>query len=52
MKPYGVKIIEFPDVADIQQMGAKSSVGKINRGRGYSNGNKNECVGIGNVRLD
>lgn len=28
MKPYGVKIIEHPDVADIQEMGAKSSAGK------------------------
>lgn len=27
MKPYGVKVIEFPDVGDIQEMGAKSSTG-------------------------
>ncbi len=29
MKPYGVRIIEFPDVADIQAMGAKSSTGRL-----------------------
>ncbi len=29
MRPYGVKVIEHPDVADIQSMGAKSSVGRI-----------------------
>lgn len=28
MKPYGVKVIEHPDVADIQEMGSKSSAGK------------------------
>jgi hypothetical protein len=27
MKPYGVRVIEYPDVRDIQLMGAKSSVG-------------------------
>jgi len=32
MKPYGVKIIEWPDVADLQEMGAKSSAG----GRNYN----------------
>jgi len=32
MKPYGVKLIEHPDVADIQEMGCKSSVG----GRNYN----------------
>lgn len=40
MRPYGVKIIEFPDVADIQEMGAKSSVGtfasRSGDYRGYS----------------
>ncbi len=35
MRPYGVEIIEFPDVDDIQKMGCKSSVGKLKRGRGY-----------------
>lgn len=29
MKPYGVKIIENPDVVDIQEMGSKSSAGKV-----------------------
>ncbi len=29
MKPYGVKVIEYPDVGDIREMGAKSSCGKI-----------------------
>ena len=29
MKPYGVRIIEDPDVADIKEMGSKGSVGKF-----------------------
>jgi hypothetical protein len=29
MKPYGVRVIEFPDVGDIQEMGAKSSAGRL-----------------------
>ena len=29
MKPYGLRIVEFPDVADICDMGAKSSCGRI-----------------------
>lgn len=29
MKAYGVKIIEHPDVLDIQQMGAKSRTGRL-----------------------
>ena len=29
MKPYGVKIIEDPDVADIQKTGSKGCVGKL-----------------------
>jgi hypothetical protein len=29
LKPYGVKVIQSPDVADIQAMGAKSSTGKF-----------------------
>jgi hypothetical protein len=29
MKPYGVRVIECPDVADIQEMGSKSRTGKI-----------------------
>ena len=28
MKPYGVRVIEAPDVVDIQEMGAKSSTGR------------------------
>lgn len=27
MRPYGVRIIECPDVADIKEMGSKTSVG-------------------------
>ena len=42
MRPYGVLIIEHPDVADIQAMGAKGSVGKFpGKGgdyRGYARG--------------
>ena len=43
MKPYGVRVIEFPCVADIQEMGAKSSCGKFaarcgHSPRGYANG--------------
>lgn len=42
MKAYGLQVVEFPDVADIQNMGAKSSCGKF-RGkggdyRGYADG--------------
>ena len=33
MKPQGVKVEEWPDIADIRKMGAKSSVGKF-RGKG------------------
>jgi hypothetical protein len=29
MRPYGVKIIEEPDVADIQEMGSKGRTGKL-----------------------
>ena len=29
MKPYGVRVIEHPDVADIKAMGAKSRTGKL-----------------------
>ena len=29
MKPYGVELIEHPDVADIQAMGCKSCVGRL-----------------------
>jgi hypothetical protein len=29
MKPYGLQIIEYPDVADIQFMAAKSSIGRM-----------------------
>jgi hypothetical protein len=39
MKPYGVRIEEFPDVGDIHEIGAKSSVGtfqsKSGEYRGY-----------------
>jgi hypothetical protein len=38
MRPYGVKIIEHPDVADIQEMGAKSSVGKFSGRSGACHG--------------
>jgi hypothetical protein len=31
MRPYGLRIIEHPDVADLQEMGAKTSAG----GRNY-----------------
>lgn len=31
MQPYGVRVIEYPDVADIHSMGSKSSVGKIRK---------------------
>jgi len=38
MKPYGVKVEEYPDVVDIQAMAAKSSSGKlIERGGDYKN---------------
>lgn len=42
MKPYGVRVEEWPDVGDIKIMGAKSCVGKL-RGksglyRGYCRG--------------
>lgn len=29
MRPYGVRVIEHPDVADIKEMGAKSSCGRF-----------------------
>jgi hypothetical protein len=29
MKPYGVKVIEYPDIADIKEMGSKGRVGMI-----------------------
>ncbi len=29
MKPYGLRVIEYPDVADIQMMGAKGRCGKF-----------------------
>jgi hypothetical protein len=29
VRPYGVPIEQFPDVGDIQEMGAKSSAGKF-----------------------
>lgn len=29
MRPYGVKVIESPDVADIKEMGSKGSAGKF-----------------------
>lgn len=29
MQPYGVRVIEYPDVADLQSMGAKSSAGQF-----------------------
>lgn len=32
MKPYGVRVIESPDVSDLREMGSKSSAG----GRNYN----------------
>ena len=29
MKPYGLQVIDGPDVADIKEMGAKGSTGKF-----------------------
>lgn len=29
MRPYGVRVIEYPDVGDIQEMGAKGCAGKF-----------------------
>lgn len=29
MQPYGLQVIESPDINDIQQMGSKGSVGKF-----------------------
>jgi hypothetical protein len=29
MKPYGVRVIDGPDVADIKEMGSKGSTGKF-----------------------
>jgi hypothetical protein len=48
MKPYGVKVIEWPDVGDIQSMGAKSSTGKFAGKSGdyhsYSKGNSKKRI--------
>jgi hypothetical protein len=33
MKPYGLRVILFPDVGDIHEMGSKSSIGGRNYGR-------------------
>jgi len=43
MKPYGVRIEEWPDVADIQNMAAKSACGCL-RGKGgdYRGYNRNK----------
>lgn len=42
MKPYGVRLIEGPDVVDIQYIGGKSSMGQYRKKggdfRGYSHG--------------
>ena len=38
MKPYGVKLIECPDVADIQAMASKSSAGRCSRAGGDYHG--------------
>jgi len=37
MKPYGVRVIDCPDVADLREMGSKSSTG----GRNY---NRNDAA--------
>jgi hypothetical protein len=43
MKPYGVRIIEGPNVADIREMGSNSRTGKLSGRSGdnrpYSRGN-------------
>jgi hypothetical protein len=48
MKPYGVRVIEWPDVADIQEMGAKGSTGKFAGKSGvfhpYSRGNSKKAI--------
>lgn len=38
MKPYGLRVIEFPDVGDIKEMGAKSSCGRFRKKGGDYNG--------------
>jgi hypothetical protein len=38
MKPYGLKIVEFPDVEDILSMGAKSSCGTLRKSGGEFSG--------------
>jgi hypothetical protein len=36
MKPYQtIKLIEYPDIADIKSDGRKSSVGRVDDGRDY-----------------
>ena len=35
MKPYGVRVEESPDVADIQSRAHKSSVGRVGGSHGY-----------------
>lgn len=43
MKPYGVRVIESPNVAEIQEMGAKSSAGKIKGNQhGYTRSSANK----------
>ena len=45
MKPYGVKVIECPDVGDIQEMGSKSRIGRYpGRGGDYHGYNRNPEV--------
>jgi hypothetical protein len=48
MKPYGLRVIPFPDVADIQKMGAKSSTGRLPEKGGdfksYSRKNKKKKI--------
>ena len=43
MRPYGVKVIDCPDVADVKEMGSKGSTGKFAGKSGdfhpYSSGN-------------
>lgn len=38
MRPYGVWVVEWPDVVDIKQMGAKSSMGEVPGRAGHFRG--------------
>lgn len=52
MRAYGVKIIEFPDVADIKTMGSASHVGKFAGRSGDFHGyNRNTAAKAATRRL-